>query len=209
MTNFNDDFYKKCNEQRIELLRDIWGEKFFENKTVLDLGGGAGYISNQLVKWGADCTVYEGRDINIELGRKLHPDVKFIKVDLQNFIPTKKFDIVLNFGVFYHLENPEEYLEKTAELFNVFMLIDGNISTTGERFIQDNSNDNDQSLHGRVKLIDDETIKSVFCNFMTENLNQKLDEISVKTGSPYRYVDGEGFLKSNQMKRTFWLIKKK
>ena len=207
MTNFNDDFYKKCNEQRIELLRDIYGEKFFENKTVLDLGGGVGYISNQLMKWGADCTVYEGRDINIELGRKLHPNVKFIKVDLQNFIPIKKFDIVLNFGVFYHLINPEVYLSQTAYLFNDFMLLDGNISTSGERFIEDNTIGIDQSLHGRVKLIDDEIINKTLENYNLESLNKKMNKIADKTGSPYDYENGEDFLKTNEMKRTFWMIK--
>ena len=203
---FADSFYQQCNNQRILLMESIWGREFFRNKTVLDLGGGVGYIAAELSKWGAVCTVYEGRLHNIEIGRKLHKDITFVNVDLENEIPDTKFDIVLNFGVFYHLNNPEKYLTETSRLFNLFSLVEGNISTIGVRYINDDFKRKDQSIHGLVKLINDETILSLLNNYKLRNLNSQLDRIAVVTGSPYDYTTGNDFLKNNYMKRTFWLV---
>lgn len=206
MERFSNDFYKKCNEQRIYFLKNKFGDDYFKSKTVLDLGGGVGYISNELSKLGADCTVYEGREENINIGKNKFPHIKFIKVDLEDQIPIDKFDIVLNFGVFYHLKNPENFLIKTSSLFNDMMLLDGNVSTNGSRYQMDNPDDYDQSIHGEIKLVTDDDISYLFKNFNIENVNIELNEIGKITGSPYDYVNGCDFLSDNNMKRTFWII---
>ena len=180
--------------------------KQYKNNYVIILYKDNGYISNELSKLGADCTVYEGREENINIGKNKFPHIKFIKVDLENQIPIDKFDIVLNFGVFYHLKNPENFLRKTLLLFNDMMLLDGNVSTNGSRYQMDNPDDYDQSLHGEIKLVTDDDISYLFKDFSIENVNNELNEIGKITGSPYDYVNGCDFLSDNNMKRTFWII---
>lgn len=99
---FLEHWYEPHNKQRISYLLDHYS---FKDKLVLDLGGGIGHISNELSKHGAICTVVEGREVNIELGKKKYPHLTFIKYDLENDFYFGRYDYVLNFGLLYHLKN--------------------------------------------------------------------------------------------------------
>ena len=78
---------------------------FFKGKKILELGSFNGYIGSQFYFWGADVTSVEGRKENVENINKNHPYLKTIEYDLDisDWI-FGKYDIIINFGLFYHLQ---------------------------------------------------------------------------------------------------------
>src|SRR5574343_8074 len=94
-----------------------FGKEYFNEKTILEISG-IGVISNELSKFGAKCTVYEGRKEHIDYGSSKYKNITYKKYNLDLDRPSEKFDIVLDFGIFYHLNDPISYLKWSKSLAN-------------------------------------------------------------------------------------------
>lgn len=95
--------------------------KNLDNKTVLDIGSSNGYYSFKCEKRGATVTaidVHDNAGFNT-VKKILNSNVDFQKMNLFD-LPKKKYDVVLFFGVLYHLKYPLKTLEiiyaRTKEL---------------------------------------------------------------------------------------------
>ena len=91
------------------------------DKTVLDVGCGAGRVSFLLAKNGAKVTGVDYSQSMINLAKKYQatqhlPNIEFIHGDLQQFSPDKKYDISIALGVLDYVENPKEFLLKMNTL---------------------------------------------------------------------------------------------
>jgi FkbM family methyltransferase len=75
--------------------------------TALDAGCGLGFFSQTLQECGLKVHAFDGRDENITEGRRRFPQVMFETGDIQDANITRlgKFDMVLCFGLLYHLES--------------------------------------------------------------------------------------------------------
>lgn len=91
------------------------------NLSYLDMGCGSGELTIALYEVG--CTNITGIDFvrrNIAkcklLAHKkgLDDAVQFICQDLHNWTPTKKYDVLLSFDAFEHIDNPKAFLAKMA-----------------------------------------------------------------------------------------------
>ena len=202
-----DNWYIESTNQRIEFIDRTWGFKFFEGKTVLDLGGGAGHVSAKLAERGAKCTVYEGRLEHIQAGREAFPDINFIEVNFEENLPLQKFDVVLNFGIFYHLRYPHKFLKETVKLANLFMLLDGNISINETRIFNEPISW-DTTMIGEVKLLTENELCACFEDYTLQNCDQEMDKVKTSTGSPYVYAGTGDAISDSYVKRTFWIIQK-
>jgi len=141
INNQNSEFpiYKKAYENQTKDVMwkiDILFEKIPEIKelSILDLACGTGIYSMELVKRG--CKNVTGIDINpIQIKHAnyiIDNTVEFeenkpkfecvnISADSSNFLAGRKFDLVLSFGLFYHLENPFRYLRNLNNLTNKYL----------------------------------------------------------------------------------------
>ena len=90
---------------RVNFLTKKYGRDFFKDKTILELGSFNGAIGIYFSFFGAKVTVVEGNIQNYKQIPNYFNDVNIVCTNLDT--PTwlfKKYDIIINFGLFYHLE---------------------------------------------------------------------------------------------------------
>ncbi|MDP9339204.1 MAG: FkbM family methyltransferase [Acidobacteriota bacterium] len=77
-------------------------------RTALDAGAGVGFFSQTLRDGGLKVQGFDGREENVAEARRRFPSIPFEQGDVQKsaILELGKFDLVLCFGLLYHLENP-------------------------------------------------------------------------------------------------------
>lgn len=107
---FNGEHYERLNISRAEVLREILREltQPLGLRTAIDIGCGLGFFSQLMSTLGLQVTAVDGRHENIEEGKKRYPNIRFLCFDVQDpsLLSLGEFDLVLCFGLLYHLENP-------------------------------------------------------------------------------------------------------
>ena len=104
--------YDTWTDNRIRWILDNFGERIFEGKSVLDIGGGSGHIARRVRELGArQVEVVEGRLSNIAEAPR-DDAIAFTLANLERGLTTREpsYDIVLNLGTIYHLANWEPIL---------------------------------------------------------------------------------------------------
>lgn len=106
--------YVDWRARRITKILEIYGLDYFKGKRILELGCGHGDIGAFFAELGADVVCLDGRAQNVNFARLKHrkiPNLKFEQFNLENdFSHVGKFDLVINFGLIYHLKNVEDHL---------------------------------------------------------------------------------------------------
>ena len=107
--------YEDWRLKRINKILELYGIEFFENKTVLELGGGHGDIGAFFADLGARVLCLDGRAQNVNFARLKHRNIHNFQCrqfDLEtDFSEFGKFDLIINFGLIYHLKNVNKHLE--------------------------------------------------------------------------------------------------
>jgi|HubBroStandDraft_2_1064218.scaffolds.fasta_scaffold43278_3 FkbM family methyltransferase len=107
---FDQSHAIKAVEARLEPLRELlpFLKRELGLQTALDAGCGIGYFSDFLLHQGLRVFAFDGRQGNVEEASKRHPEIAFCTADVEDSSVLKlgTFDLVLCFGLLYHLENP-------------------------------------------------------------------------------------------------------
>jgi len=103
----NFDLSKKMLEEL--LFQDL---DYLKNKTVLEIGCGAGRFTEYLVKHTKECVSLDLSSAIFYNVSKEENNLTRIKADFLNLNPKEKFDIVLCRGVLQHTPNPRLSMEK-------------------------------------------------------------------------------------------------
>jgi len=101
-----------------------------ENKTVLDLGCGDGFYGFLCAQRGAKKVVCADfiKFPGFESAQKIiDSNIEHRIINLPDLDIVEKFDIVLFFGLYYHLSNPIEMLKKLYHITNESLLLSGPI----------------------------------------------------------------------------------
>jgi 2-polyprenyl-3-methyl-5-hydroxy-6-metoxy-1,4-benzoquinol methylase len=121
-----DGSYDEWRARRVQKLLGIYGGEYFRGKRVLELGAGHGDIGALFASLGAAVTCVDGRPENLEFGRLKHRRVDgltFELIDLEHdFRSLGSFDLIIHFGLLYHLPNPEEHLKLCFEMCDEMVL---------------------------------------------------------------------------------------
>jgi SAM-dependent methyltransferase len=151
-----DGTYDLWRVKRISKILEIFGIDHFHDRSVLELGAGHGDIGALLANLGAEVTCVEGRDENLNFGKLKHREVKrltFRKMDLeQDFRSLGSFDVVLNLGLLYHVQNVDEHLGWCFELTDDLVLESVVCDSTDPHkvfVIDENAELNEEALNGR------------------------------------------------------------
>lgn len=194
---FLNGYYKKTYDQRLNYLLKHFD---FKNKTVLELGGAIGYISNELSLHGAKCTVVEARKVNVEFGQKKYPHLTFIISDLENDFDFGKYDYVLNFGLIYHMKNFRNCILNSLKSLNEngILMIDSNVIEDMDYKIKEkreNINVLDQAfINDTVYDFTPKVIEECFEGYNHKRIKDELKH----EHSPHDYNYG----------RAFWVVKR-
>ena len=103
-----------CSKDLLEnvIFSDI---KYFQDKTVLEIGCGAGRFSEHIIKYAKELILVDlSQAIFFNVAQE-STNCKRIKADFLRLIPNKKFDVVVCRGVLQHTPSPKESIKKLYE----------------------------------------------------------------------------------------------
>lgn len=132
----NKDYHINYNMHIKEL-----NNSFEKNKTILEIGFGAGYNLSNLLKRNINCYGVDLSEVAVENFKNKYPEHKD-KVFTNINIIEKKFDIVYCSALFEHIDKPDQLLDEISKKLNKngLFIIDGlpilnnNISTINKEY---------------------------------------------------------------------------
>jgi SAM-dependent methyltransferase len=120
-------------------------------RSVLDVGCGVGYFAASLRDMGFEVTAVDAREANISEARRRHPGIDFRVADVEDpqLASLGRFDVVLSFGLLYHLENPFRTMRSLYALTGKLLLVESIClpEETPLLLLFDEPAGEDQSLH--------------------------------------------------------------
>ena len=120
----------KFNPIRLQLLRDNIAAHLgrdanqldvLKDVEIIDIGCGAGLLSEPLARMGAKMTSIDAAENNIEVA-KVHAAQSGLAIEYRNCTPEmlvdegKQFDIVLNMEVIEHVDDPQFFMQACASV---------------------------------------------------------------------------------------------
>jgi predicted RNA methylase len=117
-----ENHYINWRKARLVCIEKYIVEGFFKSKTLLELGCGHGHLGNEFFKMGANVTCSDARKEHIDIVNIRYPELSTILLDCDTYTITTKYDIVLHWGVLYHLREIENHLQKIGESCDILLL---------------------------------------------------------------------------------------
>lgn len=114
--------YDKWIESRILTIKKYISTSFFKDKELLELGCGYGHNGNEFYKLGANVICADARDEHLTNGKNLYPHLTFINIDGNKNNITKKYNIILHWGLLYHLNEIENHLDNICNNCDILLL---------------------------------------------------------------------------------------
>src|SRR6266700_5002405 len=125
---FDRPHYRALDQARIMLLRKCLGE--WKNQlglgTAWDIGCGVGNFSTLLMELGFQTRALEGREDNAAEARKRNPGLHVNVADVEDpaIAEWGPSDLVLCFGLMYHLENPFRAIRSLHRLTGKLIIVE-------------------------------------------------------------------------------------
>jgi cyclopropane fatty-acyl-phospholipid synthase-like methyltransferase len=197
-------------KNRVDLMVDLYGATYFKGKRILELGAFNGWIGNYFAEtFDSEVTCVEGRQSLVNQIRNDYPllkDVRCHNLDTSDW-SFGKYDIIINFGLYYHLEKfHKEHLINCIDNCNLMffetVVYDSNESELHFR----NEQGIDQSLSDRGGTPSTSYVE----NILTEKRCRFVKHTSSKlNGGPHHYdwVDKNSKVFDGYARR-FWVIDK-
>lgn len=202
--------YNLWRAKRIVAIINHYGEEFFREKKILELGAGYGDMGNYLKEIGAEVVFAEGRPEHCEVLRHRFPNNKVYQVNLENEWPWQEhFDIILNLGILYHLDNFNFLLEMCFAHCD-HMILETEVSDSDDPLfvlkIEEDTKSYDQSLIGigsrpSEYMIEAIIIKNnfIFKKINDDRCNSHFHRYDWKIKNTHAWINGQ---------RRFWFIQK-
>ena len=125
---FHDGFVP-MSQGRLDIMTSYFGgEYWYKDKNILELGCGHGHVGKKLMDLGANVTFAEGRcEWEEKIREVAGKNIEFICLDNdQQWNLERKFDLIVHWGLHYHLQNWERDLSISA--FHAdYISLEGNI----------------------------------------------------------------------------------
>lgn len=202
--------YENWRKTRIKKLVSILGHDFFKEAKILELGCGYGHVGKYFIDtYNSDVTFCEGSSRNEKGFKKLNPDKELIILDQdKSYNLKKKFDLVIHWGVLYHLKNWKKDLRCCLKHSNLISLetetLDSDVLK--DKFERKESSANDQAVNGvgvRVpaKAIE-KHLESLGCTYT------RYDDVNLNSISHRYDWEVKNSKKTGAEFRRFWIVKK-
>jgi len=118
--------------------------------TALDAGCGVGFFAKILEECGLGVRGFDGRDENVREARRRYPDIPFEQGDVEDssILRLGSFDLVLCFGLLYHLESPLRAIRHLRALTGKVLLLESMCFPDADPFVllREEPPSEDQSL---------------------------------------------------------------
>jgi len=118
-----DGHYTDWRIKRFDKIISIFGEEFFKDKTMLELGAGFGENGKMFEELGAKVTYAEARKEHLDVLLERNSQTETILLDQdRSWNLNRKFDIIIHWGVLYHLNNWKQDLTCALSHSNLIFL---------------------------------------------------------------------------------------
>jgi len=213
MMDITFHYHPEWAESRIKFLLSLYPAEFWKGKLVLELAPMLGDIGAYFTDLGAVVHGVEGRQENVDRLNQLYPEygkrVVCGNLDTSDW-PRGDFDIIINFGLFYHLEHHhEEHLRhcvaRAPLMFFETVIVDNKDDTLF--FASESGGDQSLTSHAGTPTT------SYIENRLTQ-YNARFDRYDVKelNGWHHHYdwkETGRAGSRTDGWARRFWVVKSK
>jgi len=128
LTPFDQKEYRRLIEARGETIQSVVRKlkPALGLSNALDAGCGVGFFTQTLAECGLSVCGFDGRPENVAEARRRFPEILFEQLDVQNrgVLQLGHFDLVLCFGLMYHLENPLLAIRNLREMTEKCLLLE-------------------------------------------------------------------------------------
>ena len=151
-TIFDQKYYVELIETRGETIRRVVPElkRALGLSTALDAGCGLGFFTKTLRDCALDVLGIDGRPVNTDEARRRYPELPFENRDVEDPSITDlgSFDLILCFGLLYHLENPLRSIRHLRSLTAKVLLLESMCVPSRESLalLREEPKQDDQSL---------------------------------------------------------------
>lgn len=193
---------------RVNLILSMYGEDFFKNKKILELGPFNGVIGACFNALGSKIHYVEGREENIQNIKELFPESTIEQKDLDTpDWDLGYYDIIINFGVYYHLEKyHKEHLVNCIKNCDL-MFFETVVYDSNENEIYSRSEGgNDQSLSGIGGTPSTSYVENIFKKQKVKYTKYTNKELN-SSGHHYDWED-TGEKNFDPFARRFWIVSK-
>jgi hypothetical protein len=123
---------------------------YFKSKTLLELGCGHADIGNMFYELGSIVTSSDVRKEHLDIVKTKYPNIKTLLIDGDNDSIKDKYDIILHWGLLYHLKEIEIHLEKVSQMCDV-LLLETEVSDSDDKDYYQSTNENgyDQAYNNK------------------------------------------------------------
>jgi hypothetical protein len=210
MTDHFIGHYVDWREKRIKKIESIFGKDFFKDKKILELAAGTGHTGQYFESLGAIVTCSDGRHDNlIALKNRYQPNGGTILLDQDgDWQLPNKYDLIIHWGVLYHLNNWQADLKSALNHSNL-ILLESEASDSDDPNFEikvDEPNVFDQALHKigtrpSAAMIEKElsNLGATFIRYDDADINSGCHFYDWKINSSNNWKDGM---------RRFWIVKK-
>ena len=152
LTPFDQPHYRKLIEARSKTIRWVVErlKPTLRLTNAVDAGCGVGFFSQTLAEAGLAVCGFDGRRENVAEARRRFPEIPFEvgNAESQEIAGLGEFDLVLSFGLLYHVENPLLALRNLRTLTGKCLFLES-MCVPGEKselLLREEPNVEDQSL---------------------------------------------------------------
>jgi FkbM family methyltransferase len=152
LTAFDQKEYRQLIEARGETIKRAVTrlKPALGISNAVDAGCGVGFFSQVLAECGLNVCGFDGRGENVAEARRRFPQIPFERGDIEDrsILEVGRFDLVLCFGLLYHLENPLLAIRNLRGLTEKCLLLESMCLPDGKNsmLLRDEPDQEDQSL---------------------------------------------------------------
>jgi SAM-dependent methyltransferase len=202
-----NDHYDDWRQKRIKAIENYYSVKFFNAKSILEIGCGYGDIGGHFANHNAVVTCSDAVQEYLIECKKRYPKVQTLQSDLDNNWPLGKYDIIFHMGVLYHLKDYQKTLKEATKSCTYLVLETEVINSLDSCFVNTNEDGYDQAFNKVGVRPSQKAIEEILdeCNFdyelvMDDRCNSGFHSYDWKLEDNKQYSHGL---------RRFWFCKQK
>ena len=145
-----DGHYINWRISRMNGVKKYISPEYFKSKTILEMGCGYADIGNMFYELGAIVTSSDVRKEHLDIVNQKYPHIKTLLIDGDNDIIKDKYDIIVHWGLLYHLNEIEMHIENISEKCDI-LLLETEVSDSNDTafYISTNESGYDQAFNNK------------------------------------------------------------